>query len=24
MVKTQKGLVGWVKATDVREEKVKK
>jgi hypothetical protein len=23
MVKTQKGLVGWVKATDVREEKVK-
>ena len=22
MVKTQKGLVGWVKATDVREEKV--
>ena len=24
MVKTQKGLVGWVKATDLREEKVKK
>ena len=24
MVRTQKGLVGWVKATDVREEKVKK
>jgi len=24
MVKTQKGLVGWVKATDVREETVKK
>jgi hypothetical protein len=24
MVKTQKGLVGWVKATDVREEKLKK
>jgi hypothetical protein len=24
MVKTQKGLIGWVKATDVREEKVKK
>jgi hypothetical protein len=24
MVKTQKGLVGWVKATDVRQEKVKK
>jgi hypothetical protein len=24
MIKTQKGLRGWVKATDVREEKVKK
>ncbi|HEV8721878.1 MAG TPA: hypothetical protein VGW77_14705 [Candidatus Binatia bacterium] len=24
MVKTQKGLVGWVKSTDVREEKLKK
>ena len=24
MVKTQKGLVGWVKGTDVREEKTKK
>jgi hypothetical protein len=24
MVKTQKGLVGWVKATDLREDKVKK
>jgi hypothetical protein len=24
MVKTQKGLVGWVKGADVREEKVKK
>ena len=24
MVKTQKGTVGWVKSTDVREEKVKK
>jgi hypothetical protein len=24
MVKTQKGVVGWVKATDLREEKVKK
>jgi len=24
MVKTQKGLVGWVKSTDVREEKTKK
>ena len=24
MVKTQKGAVGWVKSTDVREEKVKK
>jgi hypothetical protein len=24
MVKTQTGLVGWVRATDVREEKVKK
>lgn len=24
MVKTAKGLVGWVKATDVREEKVKR
>ena len=24
MVKTQKGLVGWVKGVDVREEKVKK
>jgi NOL1/NOP2/fmu family ribosome biogenesis protein len=24
MVKTQKGLIGWVKASDVREEKVKK
>jgi hypothetical protein len=24
MVKTQKGLVGWVKSTDIREEKLKK
>jgi hypothetical protein len=24
MVKTEKGLVGWVKSADVREEKVKK
>jgi hypothetical protein len=24
MVKTQKGTVGWVKSTDVREEKAKK
>jgi len=24
MVKTQKGLIGWVKAADVREEKMKK
>jgi hypothetical protein len=24
MVKTQKGLVGWIKSKDVREEKVKK
>ncbi len=24
MVKTQKGLIGWIKSADVREEKVKK
>ena len=24
MVKTQKGVVGWVKSSDVREEKIKK
>ena len=24
MVKTKKGLVGWIKSKDVREEKVKK
>lgn len=24
MVRTQKGMIGWVKSTDVREEKVKK